>query len=207
MMTERPTGAAHRVVQGVVEAGDLVVDGTAGNGHDTLFLAELVGLGGKVLAFDVQAAAIRSTRDRLETAGVESWVELYEESHGMLLDRVGRGTASAVMFNLGYLPGGDHGLVTKVGETCKAVVQALFALKSGGVMTVVCYTGHPGGEEEATSVVMGLEKIRDEGTAGDIKLEVGVPTKKEAPFLVVVRKGKSTGGSQEGGVSCASRRC
>lgn len=189
VMTERPTAAAHGVVKEVVKPGDLVVDATAGNGHDTLFLAELVGEKGRVLAFDVQQAAIRSTRERLVGAGAEPWVELLEESHGMLLERAGRRTVAAVMFNLGYLPGGDHELVTEVGETCKAVVQALFVLKSGGVMTIVCYTGHPGGEEEAASVVMGLEKIRDEGTVGDFQVEVGVPAKEMAPFLVAVRMG------------------
>ena len=56
-------------------------------------------------------------------------------------------------------------------------------------MTIVCYTGHPGGDEEAASVVMGLERIRDEGTAGDFQLEVGVPAKEKAPFLVAVRMG------------------
>ncbi|MEP4076856.1 class I SAM-dependent methyltransferase [Haloferula sp.] len=187
-MNERPTAAAHRVVKEAVRAGDLVVDATAGNGHDTLFLAELVGKSGRVLAFDVQQAAIRATRERLEAAGAESWVDLYEESHGMLLERAGRGAVAAVMFNLGYLPGGDHEVITEVGESCKAVVQGLFALKPGGVMTIVCYTGHPGGEEEAGAVVMGLEEIRDVGTV-EFDLEVGEPAKEKAPFLVVVRKG------------------
>lgn len=187
-MNERPTVAAHRVVEGVVRPGDLVVDATAGNGHDTLFLAKLVGEKGKVLAFDVQEAAIGSTRMRLEEAGVGERAELWLESHGGLLDRTGRGAVSAVMFNLGYLPGGDHELITEVAETAKAVVQALFSLKAGGVMTIVCYTGHPGGEEEAETVVMGLKQIQREGPIGAFELEIGEPAKENAPFLLVVRK-------------------
>ncbi len=53
----------------VVQAGDTVVDATAGNGHDTLFLAKLVGPSGAVYAIDVQvggwshcAAAARGGR-------------------------------------------------------------------------------------------------------------------------------------------------
>ncbi|MFC7337255.1 class I SAM-dependent methyltransferase [Haloferula chungangensis] len=187
-MIERPTAAAHRMVAEVVKEGDLAVDATAGNGHDTLFLAGLVGESGRVLAFDVQEAAILSTRKRVSDAGVESRVELRHESHGKLLERVGRGGASAVMFNLGYLPGGDHAVTTEVGESSKAVVQGLFALKPGGVMTIVCYTGHPGGAEEAAVVVMGLERILEEGTAGAFALVVGEPSRDKAPFLVVVRK-------------------
>ena len=187
MMIERPTVAAHRVISEVVKAGDLVVDATAGNGHDTLFLAGLVGDSGKVMAFDVQQAAIDSTRERLEKAGVGDRVELFHESHGKLLERAGRGSVAAVMFNLGYLPGGDHEVITEVGETGKAVVQSLFVLKPGGVMTIVCYTGHPGGEEEAEVVVMSLKRILEEGTVGAFDLEVGEPAREKAPFLVVVR--------------------
>ncbi len=190
MMIERPTAAAHRVVSEVVKPGDLVVDGTAGNGHDTLFLARLVGESGRVLAFDVQEPAIISTRTRVDEAGVGEWVELRQESHGKLLERVGRDATTAVMFNLGYLPGGDHAVITEVGETGKAVVQSLFALKSGGVMTIVCYSGHPGGQEEADAVVMGLERIRDEGPVV-FDLEVGEPAREKAPFLVVVRRADS----------------
>ena len=188
VMIERPTVAAHRVISEVVKEGDLVVDATAGNGHDTLFLAGLVGEAGKVMAFDVQRAAIDSTRERLEKAGVGERVDLFHESHGKLLERAGRGSVAAVMFNLGYLPGGDHEVITEVGETGKAVVQSLFVLKPGGVMTIVCYTGHPGGEEEAEVVVMSLKRILEEGTVGAFDLEVGDPAREKAPFLVVVRK-------------------
>lgn len=188
-MSERPTAAAHRVVAEVVKPGDLVVDATVGNGHDTLFLAQLVGGEGEVIGFDVQAAAIEATRKRLEEAGVAGRVKLLCESHGDLLQHAGREAVSAVMFNLGYLPGGDHELITEVAETAKAVVQALFSLKSGGVMTIVCYTGHPGGADEAETVVMGLKQIQREGPSGAFALEIGKPAKDDAPFLVVVRKG------------------
>ena len=187
-MSERPTVAAHREVENVVKTGDLVVDATAGNGHDTLFLANLVGSEGKVVAFDVQQAAIESTRRRLEEAGVAERVELCHESHGKILERCGRGEAVAVMFNLGYLPGGDHEVITEVGETLKAVVQALFVLKPGGVMTIVCYTGHPGGREESSAVVENLRRTFEEGTVGEFDLKVHEPAREKAPFLVVCRR-------------------
>ncbi len=37
--------------------GDIVIDATMGNGHDTQFLAELVGENGHVYAFDIQESA------------------------------------------------------------------------------------------------------------------------------------------------------
>ncbi len=41
--------------------GDTVVDATAGNGNDTLYLANLVGATGRVYSFDIQAQAIENT--------------------------------------------------------------------------------------------------------------------------------------------------
>ena len=56
---------SHRFIQERVQPGDWVVDTTAGNGHDTAFLANVVGEQGRVFAFDVQAAAIAATQARL----------------------------------------------------------------------------------------------------------------------------------------------
>ena len=84
----------------------LCVDATCGNGGDTAFLCNLTAPAGRVLAFDVQPEAIRSTRTRLEQANVPA--ERYElicGSHADLLQYVQPGTADAVMFNFGWLPG------------------------------------------------------------------------------------------------------
>lgn len=45
----------------VLQPGDIAVDATMGNGHDTLFMAECVGKTGLVYAFDIQAQAIEAT--------------------------------------------------------------------------------------------------------------------------------------------------
>src|SRR3954454_12453143 len=56
---------SHVILSERLRPGDLVVDATAGNGHDTLFLAERVLPGGRVFAFDVQTEAIDATRVRV----------------------------------------------------------------------------------------------------------------------------------------------
>ncbi|WP_346419965.1 methyltransferase domain-containing protein, partial [Listeria monocytogenes] len=48
---------AHDTLRKVVRPGDYVIDATCGNGHDTLLLAELVGINGHVLGFDIQQMA------------------------------------------------------------------------------------------------------------------------------------------------------
>lgn len=177
-MSERATAAAHRVVSEVVKPGEMVVDATAGNGHDTLFLAEWVGPTGKVIGFDIQQAAIDATRRRLDKAGVVDRVDLHGESHTHMAQRVERGGVAAVMFNLGYLPGADHALITQTEETLLALETAVALLRSGGVVTVVCYPGHEGGDRESAAVVEWAES----------KEALVFPQAKEgAPFLVVLR--------------------
>lgn len=175
---KRPTQQAHEIVREVVGAGETGVDATAGNGHDTLFLADLVGEGGRVVAFDVQQAAIESTRRRLEEAGLAGRVDLWCESHAGMVARVESGVA-AVMFNLGYLPGGDHARITRTEETLRALEAAAGLLRPGGVLTVVCYPGHAGGDEEAAAV-----RVRVEARGG----EVFPQAREGAPFLVVERR-------------------
>jgi len=148
-MKPDPLGIARALVAGWVRAGDTVVDATVGNGHDTLFLCGLVGPAGRVIGFDVQAAAIEATRQRLAAAGQRA--ELHEESHAGLPDYVGPGLAAA-MFNLGYLPGANKAVTTRRAETLAALAGALARLRPGGGITVVCYPGHAGGAAEAEAV-------------------------------------------------------
>ena len=130
-----------------VQPGDTVVDATMGNGHDTLFLAEQVGPGGRVYAFDIQPAAVESTRKLLEAHGLSDRVTLLCRSHADLAETVPAGVA-AIVFNLGWLPGGDHGITTLRTSTEKAVSAALELLKPGGIVTVCAYPGHAEGTRE-----------------------------------------------------------
>jgi predicted methyltransferase len=179
----RFTERAHETVRDVIRPGETVVDATVGNGHDTLLLAQTVGAEGMVYGFDVQEEALHATRRRLLEAGIgEGRVRLIQAGHEEMADHV-RGPVGAVMFNLGYLPGGDHARTTRVPTTLCALQQAISLLRRGGVISVVCYRGHPGGMEEAAAVcawarvVAGAEVEihgRDESVSG--------------PLLVVLRK-------------------
>ena len=121
-----------------VNAGDTVVDATMGNGHDTLFLAEQVGPEGHVCAFDIQESALESTRALLEAHHAADRVTLFCQSHAELAGSVPAGIAAAV-FNLGWLPGGDHTVTTRTASTRQAVLAALELLKPGGIVTICAY--------------------------------------------------------------------
>ena len=98
-------------------APELLVDATCGNGGDTAFLCRLAGEQGRVLGFDIQPEAIVSTRKHLEEQGLAA--ELHCDSHANLLQYVRPGTADAVMFNFGWLPGADHGCSRRPGAASR----------------------------------------------------------------------------------------
>lgn len=133
-----------------VSPGDLAIDATVGNGHDTLFLAGLVGETGKVIGCDLQDSAIASATEKV---GAMKWVELHVTGHENLSEILpAEMPVSAAMFNLGYLPGADKSLITRPETTISALETLLPPLTRGGIITVVLYTGHSGGLEEAQGV-------------------------------------------------------
>jgi len=149
----RLTRLAHDAIRTRLVPGAFVVDATAGNGHDTLFLAEAVGPGGRVLAFDIQAAAIRATRARLEAHGCAEQVDLVEGCHSALAGMLPAGRPiRAAMFNLGYLPGSDKRSITGFATTQPALEACLGGLDEQGIVSVMAYRGHPGGDAEAHAV-------------------------------------------------------
>lgn len=138
---------AREVILRAVEPGDTVVDATMGNGHDTQMLCETVGPGGRVYAFDVQAQAVEETRKRLREQGLDSRAELILSGHEHMAEYV-QAPVKAVMFNLGWLPGGDHEMTTLWETTRTAVESALNLLSPMGVLVICAYPGHAEGERE-----------------------------------------------------------
>lgn len=141
------------IINDIIQSGDTVVDATMGNGHDTLYLAQKVGPQGRVYAFDVQQAALESTRKRLEENGCgDGRVQLILDSHTRMADYV-IGQPKCVLFNLGWLPTGDHNVTTQVPSTLKAVQVAMEITQPGGMISVCIYPGHEEGTREKHALV------------------------------------------------------
>jgi len=158
MLLKNALYISHRIIEKVVMPGDIVVDATAGNGNDTLFLANLVGDEGKVYAFDIQDKAIENTKKRLLENDKYKNVKLIKDSHENMDKYVPDGV-KAVMFNLGYLPGGDHSIGTKPSSTIKAMEKALSLLIPEGIITIVVYYGGDSGFEEKEAVMEYVKTI------------------------------------------------
>ncbi len=181
----RPTVLVQDLLRPQIRAGDWVIDATAGNGHDTLFLAECVGESGRVLAFDVQEAALMAARERV---GEKSWVEYFLQTHREMAHHVAPASVAVVMFNLGYLPGEDHALTTEAGETVEALKAAADLLKPSGLLSVICYPGHPAGALEAEAVEAWMLTMTPLGWRVVKYATLG--TKRAAPFLLIGAKGR-----------------
>lgn len=146
---------AREIIGAHLKPGGVAIDGTAGNGRDTLFLAETAGPAGRIYALDCQAEAIDVTRTRLRSAGCQTSVTLLHAGHEKMAEVIPArelGRVQAAMFNLGYLPGGDKKLITRPETTIAALTQTLDFLAPAGALTIVCYPGHPGGASERNEV-------------------------------------------------------
>ena len=176
---------AHKLIGEALRPGAIAIDATVGNGHDTAFLVNQVGPSGKVFGFDIQQSAIASTSIK---AGADC-LTLIQASHALMDDKIPKqhhGNISAIMFNLGYLPGGDKSIITQTASTLAALTVACRLLTKGGVITVMAYPGHPGGVVETQQVNDWCVQLDPEQFSVRIFYSVGNP--QTTPRLFVISK-------------------
>ena len=181
------TVEAQKFAKRYLTAGSIAIDATCGNGFDTLFLAEQVGITGLVYGVDIQERAIETVRTKLLKAGSLSQCRLVVGNHAQLramVDPEHAGVVYVVMFNLGYLPLGDKTIVTKPKSTVTGLEQAFELVRPGGLISVLAYPGHAGGLEEAKCVAGWIEGLRQ-------GLQVGKfqdPNNANSPILWLLTK-------------------
>ena len=184
----RLTEKVHTILTNHLKEGDQAIDATAGNGYDTLLLAEQVGPSGKVIAIDIQDCAIQSTQEKLDSAGMTDRVRLVTEDHATALRNLiasNVGKIAAITFNLGYLPGSDKRIQTNAESTKEALTASIQLLSPGGCLSVTAYRGHSGGTAEAETVESFMRKSRKEGLAVDC---YEPESSNSPPILWVLRK-------------------
>lgn len=167
------TELALHIARPYIREGKAVVDATCGNGHDTVALAKAVfpdygdGIAAsennqecpttpRLVAFDIQQRAIDATASLLTEAGFGSQlnagsIRLIRDSHENMEDYVNE--ACLIMFNLGYLPGGDKEITTCTETTMKAIQRASGLLIKGGLLSVTMYSGHREGAKEKAELL------------------------------------------------------
>ena len=144
---------SHEMILSVILENGIFIDATAGNGHDTLFLAQHIEKDSKILAFDIQEQAILQTRQLLQKNDLSEKVTCILDSHAHLLNYLDKKDfVRLAIFNLGYLPGSDKKIITTPSSTLEAIQILLQRLEKKGKIIIVSYYGHEGGIEEKNSV-------------------------------------------------------
>ncbi len=152
----------HLIWDRSMENAKVVVDATCGNGHDLLYLAKRAQKGCHLYGIDIQMKAIKSSKDLLQSNDIAPEVSLtfIHDSHDLALahqlkDKV----IDLMIFNLGYLPGSNHEIITKSHHTIDAIKEGLNKLSKSGVITIVAYPGTPEGMEEMKSLTSYLSDL------------------------------------------------
>jgi len=142
---------ARMIISHKISTGDKVVDATAGNGHDTLFLAEQVGDKGQVFAFDISENAINNTKQIIEKHNLSKTVTVIKDSHCNIANYINF-EPNLILFNLGYLPGNDKNHTTKTVSTIEAIEKSLNLIAKLGLVLIVVYSGHHEGKSEKNAI-------------------------------------------------------
>ena len=171
-----------REINRIVKYNDLVVDGTIGNGNDTLTLCEKV-YRGHVFGFDIQEDAIVNTSKLLKNYSNYS---LHKKSHEYIYDALKEyeNKISLILFNLGYLPGGDKSITTNENSTIKAIQGSMKLLNNKGEILLVIYPGHDAGKKEEGAILNYLE---------DSELDYKIYRNTDnviAPYLITIKRKK-----------------
>lgn len=148
---------AHCSWEKIVIPGDIVIDATVGNGHDTFFLAQLLQGQGQVIGYDIQPKALAQTQKRLEELP-EAWREsviLKLQCHANFSET----GVKLIVYNLGYLPGGDKSITTQKGSTLLSIQSALSCLTGDGAISITCYPGHAEGALEQAAIMDFLKTL------------------------------------------------
>ncbi|EOD01090.1 tRNA (mnm(5)s(2)U34)-methyltransferase [Caldisalinibacter kiritimatiensis] len=158
MLFKNAVKISHDIIKQKIANENIVLDATVGNGNDTAFLAKLVGDNGKVYGFDIQKIAIKKAKEKLKSLDLLNRVVLINDGHENI-DKYITEKIDLVVFNLGYLPGGDHSIITKPETTIEATKKALKMLNSKGLIIIVVYSGHKGGMEEKNDIAKFVKEL------------------------------------------------
>ncbi|MEX1013311.1 MAG: class I SAM-dependent methyltransferase [Waddliaceae bacterium] len=135
---------AHRFWERILKKDDIAIDATCGGGYDTAFLSTL---SNHVIGLDIQEEAIEKTTHRL-SQDQKNNVRLLRQSHQNFPDWIQEESVTLIVYNLGYLPGGEKTITTQSPITLESVKNAMRLLKKGGVISITAYPGHAEGKLE-----------------------------------------------------------
>lgn len=177
---QRHLDAAHQIWKKYHKA-DLIIDATCGNGHDALFLA---GLAPKLLyALDINPEAVKKTGAALPP---ETPVRLLCQNHAQFPAEILPESVDLIVYNLGYLPGGDKSATTLTATTLQSLQAASLLVKPNGLLSITCYPGHPEGEQEEAACIAWAKTL--DPKAWNVEFRQWINRPKSPSLLLIERK-------------------
>ena len=127
----------------------IVIDATLGRGQDALFCAMLPSVI-VIHGIDIQNQAIQSARSKFSNANNHKL-----KSHRMCHQHIDQLNVKPdlIIYNLGYLPGGDKSICTNSLITLTSVEKACHMLNVNGALSMMVYPGHEQGNDERDDLV------------------------------------------------------
>lgn len=142
---------AHSYWERIVQPGDLVIDATCGNGRDTLKLCQLALPKGHVYALDIQKEALEAAKNYL--LEYLSEIQFILGCHSVFPAEIKPLSVKLIVYNLGYLPGGNKTVTTQLDTTLESLRQAMSLVMPGGAISLTCYPGHAEGAKEEKAIL------------------------------------------------------
>ncbi|MDD7793853.1 tRNA (mnm(5)s(2)U34)-methyltransferase [Clostridium sp. 'White wine YQ'] len=168
---------SHDIIDKYIENKNLAIDCTLGNGYDSDFLSESFN---KVIAFDIQEMAITNYKNKNKDN-----VYLIQDSHDKL-NEYAKESADCIIYNLGFLPGGNKEITTMKDSTMNSIIQALDLINAGGIILIAIYSGHNEGAKEKTCILEFAENL-PKNKYGVMKFEY-VNRNNNPPMLLCIEK-------------------
>jgi len=167
-----PTALGHALWLQVIQPyRDTIIDATAGNGKDSLVLAEMLfpqdgtaddaidsDYEPKLISIDIQQRACENTlqllQDNLNPEIVEKYTEVLHSSHAPM-PALPKESVGLICYNLGYLPGADkEKFQTNMMTTIYSLADSALLIRPGGLLSVMSYPGNGWKEHCAVSYFM-----------------------------------------------------
>lgn len=168
---------SHYIIENFVANKETAIDATLGNGHDTDFLASKFKF---VYSFDIQKEAC----ENYILKKVNN-VKVINDSHHLFNDYINE-NVDCIMYNLGFLPGGDKNITTSHNTSLESIEKGLNILNSGGIMTVCIYRGHYEGKIEESCILEFLKSLPKNEFG--VMIQSYLNRDKTSPVLVVIEK-------------------
>lgn len=168
---------SHYIIDIFVNNKEIAVDATLGNGYDTDFLSRSFK---KVYSFDIQKCACDNYAEKHRLN-----VKVINDSHHLLKQYINKGV-DCIMYNLGFLPGGDKKVTTNYETSLESIKAGLELLNCGGIMTICIYRGHEEGKKEE-KIILDYVKQLPKDKFGVMNHEV-LNRSENAPILLAIEK-------------------